>query len=302
MSVTPITPGALGGPDDTRQWVRVSVDLYTNPKFMAMSDPTAAIAAYVVSLCMSAQSFSDGVFPLAMVQRLTGISDTVLKEMIAEGLWHDEHSSCERCVIPRRGHGYVHDYLKHQRSGAAVKDLRSKRAAAGRAGAQKRWGQNPATKAPKKATVKAAKATDEQPTDVVLDPKKAELLADAKRLADYLANWVQRNHSKNERPDVNQAWINDMRKLMEIDGHTLDQLRDVIKWTQEHPFWNDKIRSPFKLRKQIKGENDLIGKMQRERSGVVETGAASRAGQALSVADRLDQKYGGQQPIPEIEA
>ncbi|WP_189041003.1 hypothetical protein [Micromonospora sonchi] len=116
----------------------MSVDLPTNPKLYSIDDPAAGWA-YVVALCYSAQSLTDGHFPLRGVMRMANVGESVAEALIEQGLWHVAGHDCERCEQPKAGHGVVHDYLQHQRSAGEVRDLTDKRRAAGRRGAQTRW-------------------------------------------------------------------------------------------------------------------------------------------------------------------
>jgi hypothetical protein len=286
------------GPDDPRQFVRIAIDLPFGTKTDTVSDPIAAIAAQVIAICAAAQSFTDGHVPVNKIRR-AGITDTIIKEMIVEGFWHDEHSDisgCTRCQEPKPKFIYVHDYLRHQRSAAQVQNQRAKKSAAGAIGAQKRWA--PLREKQESERVKqAAKAVKagEQP----------ETRSDVERLCNYLAGWIERNDSKHRRPPVGQAWLNDMRKMLDIDGFSVEDLRDVIEWTQKHEFWNEQIKSPFKLRKQMKPTgSDLYGKMRREKYG--EKGkdivygrqrsdrpdAGQRASKAMDIAAQLDNEFG----------
>jgi hypothetical protein len=287
------------GPDDPRQYVRISIDLPFGTKTNSVSDPVAAIAAQVIAICSAAQGFTDGHVPINTIYR-AGISDTIVKEMIEEGFWHDSNSDlseCTRCQQPKPKFLYIHDYLHHQRSAAQVNEQRSKKSAAGALGAQKRWAKLREKQAAERAkTVEKAKATGED-SDVARP--------EVERLCNYLAGWIERNDSKNRRPGVGQAWFNDMRKMLDIDGFTVQDLKDVIEWTQKHEFWNDKVKSPFKLRKQMKPDgNDLYGRMRREKYGdkpteivygrsvTKQADAGERAGKALDIAAQLDAQFG----------
>ena len=279
------------GPDDQRQYVRIAVDLPHNLKFNAMSEPLVAIAASVIAICTSAASFTDGHVPLNAIRR-AGISETIIKEMITENVWHDEEHVCSRCTErPRPGQIYIHDYLRHQRSGATVRDLKSKRAAAGAAGAAKRWEKHRAAQNQDLAVqVKKAKAKGEP----------SPVRDDVEKLCEYLAKLVQHNDSQGRKPSIGKAWRDDMRKMIDIDKFTPQQLGQVIKWSQSHSFWYDKIKSPHKLRHQLRPDtNDLMAKMRAEQGGRAPGTVAaqpSRAATALSVADRLDAQYGTESP------
>ncbi|MFJ8687398.1 hypothetical protein [Micromonospora wenchangensis] len=125
-------------PADPRPYVRVSVDLPTNPKLDAIDDPAAGWA-YVVALCYSAQSLTDGHFPVRAVLRMANVSPDVATALAEQGLWHLPGHDCERCDQPKSGWAVAHDYLQHQRSAGEVRELTDKRREAGRKGAQSRW-------------------------------------------------------------------------------------------------------------------------------------------------------------------
>jgi hypothetical protein len=287
------------GPNDPRPYVRISVDLPFGTKTNSVSDPVAAIAAQVIAICAAAQGFTDGHVPINTIYR-AGISDTIVKEMIEEGFWHDSDSTlddCTRCQLPKPKFLYIHDYLHHQRSASQVQEQRSKKSAAGALGAQKRWAKLREKQAAERAkTVEKAEAAGEEST----------VRPEVERLCNYLAGWIERNDSKKRRPAVGQAWYDDMRKILDIDKFTVEDIKEVIEWTQRHAFWSKQIKSPFKLRDQLKPtRNDLYGKMREEKYGEVSTevtygqkpavkaDAGQRAGKALTAAERMDEKYGG---------
>ncbi|MEU1761328.1 hypothetical protein [Micromonospora sp. NPDC005652] len=129
-------------PQDPRRYVRITEELPNNSKLAEIDDP-AASWAYVVSICDSAASLSDGHINPRMVARRAGVGQHIVHALVVQGLWHLPGHDCDRCPQPRPGRAYVHDYLQHQRSADEVRDLHSKRSAAGRAGAAARWGKTP---------------------------------------------------------------------------------------------------------------------------------------------------------------
>ena len=70
--------------------------------------------------------------------------------------------------------------------------------------------------------------------------------ADAQKLCDLLAQKMIVNGCK--APNVTRRWIDDMDKLMRIDGHTPEEIEQVIIWCQTDSFWCSNILSPAKLR------------------------------------------------------
>ncbi|EEP73526.1 hypothetical protein MCAG_03853 [Micromonospora sp. ATCC 39149] len=103
---------------------------------------------------------------------------------------------------------------------------------------------------------------------------------DVERVCTYLAEWIVKNGSK--RPTITKKWRTDARLLIDKDGRALDEIRDVIAWSQRDPFWRSNILSLPKLREKY---DQLRLAMQREQPG---TGLAS-AGQpipsSISAAD-----------------
>lgn len=65
-------------------------------------------------------------------------------------------------------------------------------------------------------------------------------------LANYLADCIELNGSK--RPTVSDAWIKDIRLLIERDGRTPEQVQKAIDWSSNNGFWRSNILSPNKLR------------------------------------------------------
>jgi hypothetical protein len=48
-------------------------------------------------------------------------------------------------------------------------------------------------------------------------------------------------------PDFDK-WSDDVRKTIEIDGHTIEEYTKVFNWTMSDNFWRMNISSPSKLR------------------------------------------------------
>jgi hypothetical protein len=69
-----------------------------------------------------------------------------------------------------------------------------------------------------------------------------------------------------ERPDYNGKWLDAARLLLTRDnngqGYTVDQVKYLIEWSQEHEFWQGNILSMPKLRAQ---RLTLIAQIRRDR-------------------------------------
>ena len=69
-------------------------------------------------------------------------------------------------------------------------------------------------------------------------------------LAKYLFTKVKENNSKAREPNF-QNWADDIRKLVELDKNTVEEVKKVIDWSQADDFWKRNIMSANKLRNQF---------------------------------------------------
>ena len=69
-------------------------------------------------------------------------------------------------------------------------------------------------------------------------------------LAKHLFTKVKENNSKAREPNF-QNWADDIRKLVEIDGNTVEEVKEVIDWCQSDSFWKNNVMSANKLRVQF---------------------------------------------------
>lgn len=69
------------------------------------------------------------------------------------------------------------------------------------------------------------------------------------RLSSYLYGWIKKNNSKAKEPNL-QTWSKTFDKILRIDKRPVEEVKEVIKWSQEDDFWFKNILSPDKLRKQ----------------------------------------------------
>ena len=66
-------------------------------------------------------------------------------------------------------------------------------------------------------------------------------------LSKDLFNRIKRNNDEAKEPNY-QTWADDFRKLIELDGKSVDNVRLVIEWCQQDSFWKANILSAKKLR------------------------------------------------------
>lgn len=69
----------------------------------------------------------------------------------------------------------------------------------------------------------------------------------AVQLTDYLNELMEQNGFRASNFTKNS--IGSVEKLLRIDKRTVEEVRDMINWSQGHDFWSTVIRSTIKLRK-----------------------------------------------------
>lgn len=125
--------------EDKREWIKLAVDLPVHPEFYGIS--TAAKWLYVTGLAHAGRHLTDGMLPVSRVVAEAEVNKSAVRELVGIGRWHEADHHCDRCEQPKAGWVVIHDYLLHNRSKNEAEDQRTKRASAGRKGAEKRWGQ-----------------------------------------------------------------------------------------------------------------------------------------------------------------
>lgn len=68
-------------------------------------------------------------------------------------------------------------------------------------------------------------------------------------LAQEIFSLIQKLNPKHKQPNFTN-WANDIRLMVERDGRTLDEIKSLFEWANDHHFWKSNILSPAKLRKQ----------------------------------------------------
>lgn len=126
---------------------------------------------------------------------------------------------------------------------------------------------------------KQFKPSREPPTKTNDSEKKFRLQA-AGQLAELLAQRILENNEKSELRDDGtrerriKAWTVDIEQMIRIDGWSVEEIRDVIEFSQRDPFWRANILSAAKLRKQ---RDQLRLRMQEQQR--TQQGAMNRAEQ-----------------------
>lgn len=113
----------------------------------------------------------------------------------------------------------------------------------------------------------------EKPEDKKSSSKKAERVfvkGDLEfTIAVYILNKIREINPGFKKPNI-QTWCKDVDAILRIDERDQAELKEVIDWIYDDDFWNDKILSPSKLRKQYDSVNtkrlaeELKGPKQRQ--------------------------------------
>lgn len=112
-------------------WAKLDDHFPSHPKVIKAGGDAAWL--FVCAVCYCAEHLTDGVFPKALVPRLSDREDSELlaKRLVENGLW-DETQDGDEFI--------VHDYLDWNPSRVEIQEQRDRRAAASRKANGARWG------------------------------------------------------------------------------------------------------------------------------------------------------------------
>ena len=79
---------------------------------------------------------------------------------------------------------------------------------------------------------------------------KKSFSPEAAGLAGKLFECIRDRKDNYREPNMAQ-WSLDMDKILRLDKRTVEQVEELIAWSQQHDFWRHNILSPSKLRKQL---------------------------------------------------
>lgn len=108
-------------------------------------------------------------------------------------------------------------------------------------------------------------------------PKGTSDVSDAERLANLLADLIEKNGSR--RPHVTARWITEIDRMIRIDERSPEMIEKAIRWCQQDPFWLSNIMSPLKLRQQF----DRIRLQSIERKRTRQTNSPAAMGGMLDL-------------------
>lgn len=83
------------------------------------------------------------------------------------------------------------------------------------------------------------------------------------RLAAYLYKYILKNNPNAREPNL-QMWAKHFDYILRIDKRPIEEVKEIIKFSQQHEFWHKNILSSDKLRKQY---DRLILEMKNKKCG-----------------------------------
>lgn len=120
-------------------------------------------------------------------------------------------------------------------------------------------------------TTKASNSSRSKTSSGNAKPKKAKAVEqhrpDVEELCTRLVE--HRVRLKCKRPTVTQAWRDDARRLLDLDGRSLEEALRVLDWSQHSTFWNPNIKSIPKFRAQYDTLRLQMEQEERRPSNVV---------------------------------
>lgn len=190
-------------------WFKVDDSFYDHPK--VFDAPDCALALWVRAGCWSARNLTDGFVPASLPARICDDPDTAVRVLVDRGLWKRA-----------RGGFQFHDWTEYQPSAEDVKDLRRKRAEAGKKGGQaKAAKQNSGKPLASASPVGKQNAAPSRP-----DPSRRD------------GGSVDRSSSGSRRANDDD----DLDKLNEhIEGRIIELLVELTGRTVDR-FWASKVR------------------------------------------------------------
>lgn len=225
-------------------WFKVDDSFHSHPKVLA-TDP-AALGLWVVAGAWCSSNLTDGFVPDYALTRLLPDGAELAKKLVTSGLW------------TRTKGGYrFHDWLDYNPSADTVRaereaakkrmrDLREKRGAN-----REEAGQSGNGSGEQKANVRGKFGRRSQPRpDPISTSSKEEVppppRVDVLKICNHLADRVEANGSK--RPKVSKEWLDEGRRLLDLDKRSVEQVIAAIDWCQDSNFWRGNVLSMPKLR------------------------------------------------------
>lgn len=232
-------------------WIKLDDGIGDDPKIMQVS-PLAELL-YIHGLCYANAKQTDGrLLKRVAKNKLLDVEkvEDLIAELVGAGLWLEVKGGYE-----------IHAYLAHQRSKKQIEAMSKKRSVAGRNGGKQNRKQTLSkTEANVKQTVKqngsktgSKNEAEEEEEKELLTTTKAVVNTrpEVSELCERLAAKIKARDPKAKADGTSTTWLEECRKLIDLDGRTVEEIAIVIDWSQADSFWHKNILSMPKLRKKF---------------------------------------------------
>ena len=223
-------------------FARLALDYFDHPKIMSLS--AEAIVAHLEMIVYSRKYGTDGAIPMRFAMRF---ANHVLDELA--------NNDPEKPSIIRNDDGTVtiYGYSDMQETSDQIEKRRQARRDAGRVGASARWQTDGKSHSKshgkpdgKSNGKKMAETETETETYITSGSSGEETRPDILEILDHLDARLEDNSLK--KPNRVKSNIDAARRLLDRDGHTVDEVKRIIDYAQSTEFWIPNVRSMSKLR------------------------------------------------------
>lgn len=220
-------------------WFKADDQLPFHPKVLAAGN--AAMGLWIRAGTWSSSQLTDGFIPTAIASAMANECDA--DALVDANLWD------------RVDGGYqFHDWADFQPSAEEEREKRAARKRAGRKGAAARWGDKSDGKSHSKPHDTPHGSTNgktmprSRPRSHV---SPTETRPDVEQVCDMFADLCQSTASNGKRPTITKAWRDAARRLIDLDGRTVDDIERITRWAHADDFWVANVRSLPKLREKF---------------------------------------------------
>lgn len=245
-------------------FARLALDYFDHPKIAALSPE--AIVAHLEMIVYARRYGTDGRIPNRIANRFGSGSLTELA---------NNDPDRPSIAIHDDGSVTVHDYSEYQETREQIEARRQVNAANGRKGGRpgKRTANRTGTQ-PVNGSGSETKAETETETEVPSTKERP----DVEHVCTMFADLCQSTATNGKRPTITQAWRDAARRLIDLDGRTVDDIERITRWALADDFWVSNVRSLPKLREKFETLTQQAQRPTRQQQARPNRDAASTRG------------------------
>jgi len=262
-------------------FARISLDYADHPKIAALTD--AAFRAHIEMILYSRRYMTDGQIAKQIAKRWP-------EQALSELLSNDPDTPS--LTLDESGNYHLHGFNEMQETREEIEHKRRIRAEAGRKGGRAR-----AKQAAKQTSSKLLSKTQAE-TETETETYKAEKIADAFSRDDVLEvfNYFNTSLKRLDAKPVTktQTSADAIRRLIDLDGRTVEQIKTAIDFAHGHDFWQSNILSPKSLREKY----DTLRLQAQQRKNTPQQRATDYANDRWALAQKNKRTYQNRKEEP----